>query len=132
MTFPRLVFAVETIAVREAESPAASAELRPASERAAATVRLTMLTFMSTPLDLLFAYWNTEERGRRDFRIPVLYDLLKLVGGGRLRLRQRRCPADMPLFVEIWSAGPSFCRLGPSLRVGEMGLPRRRCSHDDS
>jgi hypothetical protein len=55
MTFPRLVFAVETVAAREAESPAASAELRPASEWAAATVRLTMLTFMSTPLDLLFA-----------------------------------------------------------------------------
>jgi hypothetical protein len=29
---------------------------------------LTLMTFMSTSLDLLFAYWNTEERRRWDFR----------------------------------------------------------------
>src|SRR5262249_46188289 len=121
MTFPRLVFAVETVATRGAEPLAASAELRPASERAAGTVRLTMLTFMSTPLDLLFAYLNTEERRRWDCRIAAFYDLLKLVAAvGFVRVSVERRAA---VCGKSGSAGPSFCRLGPSRWGRRNGTP---------
>jgi hypothetical protein len=40
---------------------------KPASERAATTIRIRLMTFMSTPLDLLLSQTSTEGQRRWDF-----------------------------------------------------------------